>query len=199
MSYQLRAKMRPRKRCTCRYRNNRVRLRYIYISFFVLFSTRSQPVWPRLLLFCSLFFLSYISTTDRVISGSVAWRSSNIKDLSSVSLVERNLFWNGGTAGVFQSRQTSSPTNLSPTSLPQAGRLSFSQDQTSAQVNILAILYGTQYRVLRECCCTCQLYSRQRCVFLHRSLWSIRVLFSILVTLIEKFALDWSDSILQMP
>ncbi|XP_060817673.1 CREB-regulated transcription coactivator 1-like isoform X5 [Bombus pascuorum] len=31
------------------------------------------------------------------------------------------------------SRQTSSPTNLSPTSLPQAGRLSFSQDQTSAQ------------------------------------------------------------------
>ncbi|XP_050479385.1 CREB-regulated transcription coactivator 1-like isoform X5 [Bombus huntii] len=31
------------------------------------------------------------------------------------------------------SRETSSPTNLSPTSLPQAGRLSFSQDQTSAQ------------------------------------------------------------------
>lgn len=63
-------------------------------------------------------------------------------------------YWNDPTAGVFQSRETSSPTNLSPTSLPQAGRLSFSQDQTSAQVNILPLSRTVvSLRAVRECCC----------------------------------------------
>ncbi|XP_017788377.1 PREDICTED: CREB-regulated transcription coactivator 1-like [Habropoda laboriosa] len=42
------------------------------------------------------------------------------------------------------SRETSSPTNLSPTSLPQAGRLSFSQDQTSAQ-NHLSVPVNSRF------------------------------------------------------
>ncbi|KAK1131005.1 hypothetical protein K0M31_017308 [Melipona bicolor] len=85
-------------------------------------------------------FVSY----KRRVTSNLA-RKKSLKLATIFETFRRNLcFEMFRTAGVFQSRQTSSPTNLSPTSLPQAGRLSFPQDQTGAQ-NHLSVPVNSRF------------------------------------------------------